>query len=375
MANQTSIASLPKELCSEIISNSDPKSIAVCTSVSKSWNNIVTNTAFSKLYSQKRPSITGFFYQSSANSPEKLQYVPVSPREEYVSDPPSCLGLLDSPAILKNSCNGLLLWSVNNRLVISNPLTKKFTPLDYTFHFVKIFACGVAFDPSISDHFKVILLVRESVRCFKSRVFSSEGMNWGDEIETQVPFSQAKPYSPYKGVFLNGIIYWELMNHSLYAYTAIDNVSCLIGLPIMEKNAENSLSRGQPGCLGEAKGSLHYCRVLDTVLNVWESEQLPLVSSATWDLKYRIDLCGVTNMYPEMNFLGSQALAFVDGCHAILMSTKHQIIEFSFGDDNVRKRYRAQINISRRNVTAARHVCSSMFFPFKHSLALFNIHR
>lgn len=272
MAYQTSIASLSKDLCSEILSNSDPQSISICKSVSKSWNDIVSNTEFTKLYSEKRPSITEFFYQSSVSYPEKLQYVPVFPRQIYVTDPPSCLGFLDSPPILQNSCNGLLLRLVENaKLVISNPLTKKFIPLDYTFDFVNIILCGIAFVPSISDHFKVILLVVESM-CLKSRVFSSEEMNWSAGIETRV-FFKATPYSRYQGLFLNGIIYWELMDHSLYAYNVGDNVCCLIGLPEMKKITENSLALKQPGFLGESKGSLHYyCQVLDNVLNVWESQ-------------------------------------------------------------------------------------------------------
>uniref|UniRef100_A0A165A516 F-box domain-containing protein n=1 Tax=Daucus carota subsp. sativus TaxID=79200 RepID=A0A165A516_DAUCS len=375
MAYRTSITSLSKELCSEIFSNSDPKSISICKSVSKSWNCIVSDTEFTKLYSQKRPPITGFFYQSSVLNPEKLQYVAVSPHQEYISDPPSCLGFLDSPAILVNSCNGLLLWLVEDtKLVISNPLTKKYIPLDWTFDFVEIYACGIAFDPSISDHFKVILLVVESVGCFKSRVFSSEGMNWGDGIESQVPFKKGLPISSYKGVFLNGIIYWELKNQSLLAYNVSDNTSCLIGLPMIKENAMKLSFKRQPACLGEFNGNLHYCRVFGSMLNVWGSKQMPLVSSATWALKYQIDLCSVTNTYPEMKFVGSQALAFVDDCNGILMSIEQWIIEVNFLYKAVQRRYRTRINTPSA-IEAAACVHPSMFFPFKQSLALFNIRK
>ena len=111
MAHQTSIDSLPRDLCcAEILTRLDPESLYTCKLVSKSWYDLITNRSFTQLYSEKRPKITFLFFQSNDMYPEKLQYVAIYPNQEYISDPPSCLGFLDSHAILQSSCNGLLLW-------------------------------------------------------------------------------------------------------------------------------------------------------------------------------------------------------------------------------------------------------------------------
>lgn len=375
MAHQTCyIESLPKDLCSaEIFTRLDPESLFTCKRVSKSWYDLITNRSFTQLYSEKRPKVTSFFFQSSDMYPEKLQYVSIYPHQEYITDPPSCLGFLDSPAILKNSCNGLLLWLVgNSELIVSNPLTSRFLPIIWTFDFVGIFVYGVAFDPLVSNHFKVVIFVEESKECFKSKVFSSEGLSWSDGNETQVPINRALPYSGSRGVYLNGVMYWELRDHSLLAYDVSNEADCVIGLPPMKKKMKMAAFT-EPGCLGVSKGKLCYCRLVDTVLHVWQTKQMPLARSGNWAIKHKINLCSVMKMYPEMKFRGSQALSFLNDCQGILLSIKHKVIEFRFGDNAVQNMYKARRNISRNNVDDADYVQPSMFFPFVQSLALFNI--
>lgn len=374
MAQQTSIESLPKDLCSaEIFTRLDPESLYNCKRVSRSLYDLISNRSFTQLYSEKRPSITGFFFQSSDAYPEKLQYVSIYPNQEYVADPPSCLGFLDSPAILQNSCNGLLVWLVDNsQLIVSNPLTNKSIPLNWSFDSVKVFAHGVAFDPLVSDHFKVIVLVGESKGCLKSKVFSSEGMNWGAGIETQVPFDQALPYSSSKGVYLNGVLYWELRDNSLLAYDVSNDADCFVRLPQLKKKTKH-LEFTEAGCLGLSRGNLCYSRLVGTVLRVWKTKQMPLARSGNWAIEHKVNLCGVMKMNSRMKFRGSQALAFLNDCHGILLSIKHGVIEFRFGDNAVQNMYKARRIASRRIVDVADHVQPSMFFPFVQSLALFNI--
>lgn len=374
MAHQTSIDSLPKDLCcTEILTRLDPESLYNCKLVSKSWYDMIKNRSFTQLYSEKRPKVTGFFFQSSDMYPEKLQYVSIYPNQEYITDPPSCLGFLDSPAILQNSCNGLLLWLVgNSQLIVSNPLASRCLPIMWNFDFLGIFAVGVVFDPLVSDHFKVVVFVEETKGCFKVKVFSSEGLNWSDGSETQVVVNRAKPYGCARGVYLNGVLYWELRDHSLLAYDVENEADCVVRLPAVKKKTRIG-EFSEPGCLGVSKGKLCYCRVVGTVVQVWQTKQMPLSRSGNWAIKHRVNLCGVMRMYPEMKFRGSQALAFLNDCHGILLSIKHGVIEFRFGDDAVRNMYKARRYISRKNVDADENVQPSMFFPFVQSLALFNL--
>ncbi|XP_074346192.1 putative F-box protein At3g16210 [Apium graveolens] len=374
MAHDTSIDSLPKDLCcAEILTRLDPESLYNCKRVSKSWYDLIKNRSFTQLYSEKRPKVTAFFFQSSDMYPEKLQFVSIYPNQEYISDPPACLGFLDSPAILQNSCNGLLLWLVgNSRIIVSNPLASRCLPIIWTFDFLEIFAYGVAIDPLVSDHFKFVVFVEETKGCYKVKVFSSEGLNWSDGSETRVVNNRALPYSCARGVYLNGILYWELRDHSLLAYDVGNEIDCVMRLPLVRKKTR-SVEFREPGCLGVSKGKLWYCRVIGTVVNVWQTKQMPLARSGNWVVKHKINLCGVMRDYPEMKFRGSQALAFLNDCREILLSIKHGVIEFSFGDNAVRSMYKARRYMSRKNVDASEYVQPSMFFPFVQSLALFNL--
>ncbi|KAK1358947.1 F-box domain-containing protein [Heracleum sosnowskyi] len=374
MAHQTSIESLPKDLCcAEILTRLDPESLYNCKRVSKSWYEIIKNRSFTQLYSEKRPKVTAFFFQSSDMYPEKLQFVSVYPNQESISDPPSCLGFLDSPAILQNSCNGLLLWLVgNSRIIVSNPLASRCLPIYWTFDFLGIFAYGVGFDPLVSDHFKFVVFVEETKGCFKVKAFASEELSWNDGRETQVVVNRASPYSCARGVYLNGVLYWELRDNSLLAYDVGNEVECVIRLPPVRKKTRNVEFR-EPGCLGVWKDKLCYCRVVGTVVHVWQTKQMPLARSGNWGIRHKINLCGVMRMYPEMKFRGSQALAFLNDCREILLSIKHGVIEFRFGDNSVRNMYKARRYISRKNVDADDYIQPSMFFPFVQSLALFNL--
>lgn len=365
MEFSNSISSLHKDVYMEILARLDPRSLSRFKLVSKYWYHFISHPSFSKFYFKSRPSITGFFYQTSKQYPEKLKFVPISPHQENITDPPSCLGFLDSPAILHNSCNGLLHWSISpDQHFISNPLTNKSVTLIWPFGSCEVFACGIAFDPSISDHFKVIvLMVRQNL---KSRVFSSEEMDWGMEIESLVPGNHEPPYCRIKGVFLNGFLYWELRNNELIAYHVNDHIVSLVKLPVMD-NLVEKLGFIEPGCLGESGGKLHYCRVLGTLLCVWEANQEALVNSSTWVHKHLVNLCGVMYKSPSIKPHGSQALAFLDDCQGILLGMKKKIVMYKFPDRAIQ-----EVCEARRNGEIRAYVQPSMFFPFVESLALFN---
>ncbi|KAL1812028.1 hypothetical protein ACET3Z_022093 [Daucus carota] len=262
--------------------------------------------------------------------------------------------------------------SLPRDLCCAEILTSKFLPILWTFDFIGIFAYGLAFDPLVSDHFKFVVFVEETKGCFKSKAFSSEGLIWSDGVETEVLVNHALPYSGSRGVYLNGVLYWELRDHSLLAYDVDNDTDCVIELPPLKKKTK-VLGFTEAGCLGVSKGKLLYCRLVGTVIHVWQTKQMPLERSGHWATKHKINLCDVMRVYPEMKFQYSQALTFLNDCHGILLSIRHGVIELRFGDNAVQNMYKACRCVSRKNMDAEGYIQPSMFFPFMQSLALFNI--
>ncbi|KAK2985822.1 hypothetical protein RJ640_018688 [Escallonia rubra] len=325
---------------SDILPRLDAMSVARYNLVSEEWYEFLSDPSFTDLFFSERPSITGFFYQTSSNYPEKIQYVAIDPHQEHVSYPTSCLGFLDNPAILHNSCNGLLHWSSSwYNHFISNPLTNKFVAvkIEYQNRPNMFFACGIAFDPNTSDHFEVIVLVgHPSLDVLRSKSFASQTLKWGMERKTLVPRNQAAPYCPHRGVFLNGSVYWELRSNVLLAYDVRDQSASLIKLPDdIDISDENNLGFDQPGCLGVSGGKLHYCRILMAmILYVWVEMEDNSTNTTTWVRRFSVNICDSMRRNPSMlvPYYLSEALSFVNGCKWVLVGVRGSVVALRLKD-------------------------------------------
>ncbi|KAK3012341.1 hypothetical protein RJ639_011642 [Escallonia herrerae] len=341
MKQFSSTSSLHKDLYMEILQRLDAKSLTRFKLVSKQWYKFLSDPSFATVYFVKRPSITGFFYQTSGKYEEKIQYVPIERTQEPVSDPTQCLGFLDEAAILRNSCNGLLHWASSRYMhFVSNPLTNKFIAFRFPYDDVTFFACGIAFDPTVSDELQVILIVgHPGLGVLRLCSFASETQNWCVEKETLVSANHKQPHCPYRGVFFNGVLYWELMDNVLLACDASDHSTSIVKLP-----AVDSLSGAKPGCLGCSNGRLQYCRVLkDMFLRVWVARQCGMTNSTSWVFEYKVKVCELMPEKPAMMppLDEVQPLGFLDGCDGILVAVRDAINAYSVKDGAVKKSLRA----------------------------------
>ncbi|KAK9287560.1 hypothetical protein L1049_015981 [Liquidambar formosana] len=362
----SSFNSLHEDLYTEILIRLDAKSLARFKLVSKDWYLFLSNDYFTRHYSESRPSITGFFYETSTQYKEKLRYVSIDTKEDFVIDPPSCLGFLDGPARLVNSCNGLLHWvSSWDQQFISNPLTNKSVALPWPIPRHQFFACGIAFDPLVSDHFVVVVLLLQSRINLKSRIFSSETMEWGEMKEIVVIPHRPKPKCCKRGVFLNGFLHWEMTDNAILVYDVKGQSGWMMKSPMNDELVEK-LGFSEPGCLGGFGGKLHYCRVIGTLLCVWVATQYSSSNSTIWVEQHSVNLYNVMCENSSIIPHGSQALAFL--CHGeeILLCVKGKIIGYRFDDNAVRE-------VCKVQRSDGSHVEPSMFFPFVHTLALFNL--
>lgn len=241
-------------------------------------------------------------------------------------------------------------------------------PVEWPFGKNQVFSSGIAFDPSVSDQFEVVVLLIGSSDNLKSKSFSSERMDWGLEKETSILDSAIKPYCPNRGVFINGVLYWELKSNSLLAYNVKDQIDWFIELPVL-KSVSKKLEFAEPGCLGESKGRLYYCRLIGTLLFVAQSSTTSATSRAemaSWVPLHLIELSGVIRCgSPSIKPHGPQALAFLDDCSGVLVSVKNKIKAYYLGDGSVK-----EVCQVRGNGYQLPYIQPSMFFPFVHTLAL-----
>ncbi|XP_057964818.1 putative F-box/kelch-repeat protein At3g17570 [Malania oleifera] len=366
--------SLPKEINHEILCRLDVKSLATLKLVSKYWNCFLSDPSFLRFFSQRRPCITGFFYRSSAMYDEKIRYASIDDKEEPVSDPSSPLGFLDYPAVLHNSCNGLLHWfSAWNIQFISNPLTHKSVFLPWPFAWDEFFACGIAFDPTQSDHFHVVVITIQSgfpPLKLSSRAFSSETFRWSENATSLAIRGQiGTPFRREAGIFLNGSIHWELKSTAILVYDVKEKAGRIVESPLTNSPLMEVFGgvRGfsEPACLGEFFGELHYSRVLGTALRVWVKTQILSSNSGIWVQRLLIDLSPVILRDPNIRIGESEALAFLPDCRGVLLGATGKIYAYRFDEGEVR-----DVCIVERN--GGDCVLPRMFFPFVHSLGLFN---
>ncbi|XP_010271380.1 PREDICTED: uncharacterized protein LOC104607435 [Nelumbo nucifera] len=391
------VPSLNSDVYSEILYRLNVKSISRFKSVSKEWNAIISSPSFALNYSKRKPSITGFFYSSSRAYKEKLRYVSIDHREDDVSDPSSCLGFLDNPAILRNSCNGLLHWSCSRDLhYISNPLTRKSVPVPWTAVDVSVFfSSGIAFDPSVSLHFELVVLMLQ----FQSgeghhlhvKTFRSETGQWGEtkKILTIDPQVRVRlfPISPYQGVYLNGCLHWEMNDNALLVYNVNQESAYLMELPPLQSSSSSypqprrrrpfrfmgllgeQRSNSLTGCLGESGGCLHWCRLGQHLLQVWSLQNNEHSSSVDWIPKYTVylDALLLENSQTSGAIIKGEilVLGFLHDCRGVLLSQGGKVLAYHFGSNLANGVTKIESNVWSV-------IQPYMFFPFVHSSAVAN---
>ncbi|CDP19971.1 unnamed protein product [Coffea canephora] len=343
------------DILQQILLYLPPKSLLRFQCVSKKWLSIISDPAFRRLHSWFYPTTVGTSSSASAatealfvfpwtykKTPQELNFISLS--DGYVNPMAKMVSHLnnffDNGAIVDfHSCNGLLALVFklddcddHREFVVYNPTTcqhrliPKFNgskpndpqlndphfndpyydpyfddPHFHHFQITRRFeALNIVFDPSKSDHFKLVYIWRDDYhgdtwdRCGFA-VYASETGIWRESMDTLEMDPPDLPTTYFgNGVLWNGDLHW--LNDFKYMICFDLDKECLHRdmppLPV-------EFSEWEFWYFGECNGCLYVIEVnnpFGLLFDVFEMER----DYSKWVLKYHIDLAPLRILYPSM---------------------------------------------------------------------------
>ncbi|XP_058206866.1 F-box protein At5g07610-like [Rhododendron vialii] len=294
-----------EDLLTEIISFLPAKPLLKFKSVSKHWRSLISDVKFTSNHACRNPSsslISGLYFYHRP----WVTFKSVS-LHGHLSLP--TLAFLDpvlkgSESRVEDSCNGLLLFSNGGKkeYIVCNPTTQKYIALPQhgdstTYTYSHNFGAYLAFDPSKSPYYKVVLLSYhcgyvERSRSYRIYIYSSESASW-KEVHVKAPI--VGPYG--RRVFWNGAIHWMSHddNHILFESFNID-AEILTGT--QTPKVPNILNGDKIQYFGECGGSLlliqsrEYSAMGFRILEMKKD-------CCRWIVKCRVNLRPIRSVFPE----------------------------------------------------------------------------
>ncbi|THG19130.1 hypothetical protein TEA_028842 [Camellia sinensis var. sinensis] len=280
------------DLLSEILLRLPPKSLIRFKSVSRNWLHLISDSHFASNHSRRNRnlSISGLFYHHSWPTNEQPNSVSLVGQSSLPT-----LAFIESPATIriKSSCNGLLLCEIYRDVsqrkrvcyIVCNPTTQKFTPL--LDHGGNPSPACLAFDPSQSPHYKVVLL--HYIPSPQFAIYSSESKSW-KRITVD-----ALPVTYLNGVFWNGAIHW-LTDNYLVRFDVGSDEQIQIPNPIAPK----ILSLAKTRYFGECDG--HLLLIQMRLRSAMGFRILQMESdSFCWIVKCRVNLRPLISVFPDID--------------------------------------------------------------------------
>lgn len=268
--------------------------------VSKQWCAVISRPDFCRLFNQSVASPTALFALPSYHRDQEYLFLPLD--EKPSPAPFRSLKFVDDPEGIRilHSCNGLLICCSNytveahNRsYYIYNPTINQYRILPKTssmFHGA-VFGIFLAFNPSKSVHYKVVL-VRSSdtlTQPYQIEIYSSETRLWrisSDPFSTDVNLRN--------GVFCHNAIHW-MSSWGRFLCFDLDQERFKEMPGIGDWGGGN-----QCRYFGGSRDNLHLILSNDSYqskeLDVYEMEK----DYSRWFIKYRVDLSQVISVFPEM---------------------------------------------------------------------------
>ncbi|XP_052181876.1 F-box protein At5g07610-like [Diospyros lotus] len=230
---------------------------------------------------------------------------------DFVSDP---LGIK-----ISQSCSGLLLCSSSSSMMDSsntcyyvyNPTTKRYTtiprPRSSREQYNVILSMNLAFDPSVSLHYKVLCVCADGSpnSPYQTDVYSSDTRKWDLSTASFVDSCGALFEN---GIFLNGKIHWPSCSKTSIYYDL--NRAKVLEMPMpmpMPVSRSRELRRFE-----ESGGRLlfvSFSEPRNTQFDVFEMQR----NYSTWFLKYRVDLRVGAAAFPGLLSSPYFLLCFVGG--------------------------------------------------------------
>ncbi|KAF7153198.1 hypothetical protein RHSIM_Rhsim01G0016900 [Rhododendron simsii] len=286
------------DLLTEILLRLPAKSLVRFESVSKHWLSVISCPQFSTAHSSRNPSpsVSGLYSYEISSSDYSRRLITVSlhgpgnlPSLRFVDGP----GGTRSKPRIEHSLNGLLLFSHYDdesetiSYIVCNPTTQKRTVLSRGWISKAPHDGFLAFDPSKSPHYKVVLISMSTSRPYCVDVYSSHDASWDYVfVEDKCCYSD--------GVFWNGAIHWLSDESGLLRFDV--DAGEMIALP----NPRNPkiLAYDKILYFGECGGRLVLLQspsCFPMGFGILELEK----DYSGWSVKCRVNLRRLRNEFPE----------------------------------------------------------------------------
>ncbi|KAH6811591.1 hypothetical protein C2S51_025353 [Perilla frutescens var. frutescens] len=205
------------DLLAEILVRLPAKSLTRSKLVCKHWLSVISGDEFRRRYTLHGPKPPASLLLQTRTS----KFFHIKPFDKKPILVPYKFRLPNPKIKILSSCNGLMLLESESHLrtdyYVHNPTTNQSRRivLDYCEDYPGIVGLSLAFDPSKSLHYTIVL-VRGALkspdyndrrqRIFRVEVYDSESCIWEKGSE---PFTASAELKFSSGVHCNGLIYWK----------------------------------------------------------------------------------------------------------------------------------------------------------------------
>ncbi|XP_021743297.1 F-box protein At5g07610-like [Chenopodium quinoa] len=305
------------DLTSQILLRLPSRSVDNLRHTSKQWCSISSDPYFITSHIRDNPPLLSGFFLHYFERPRALshEYVAVESIEKTTVG--SSLQFVEAQNSLDlhilQSCNGLLLCSLDTKYYICNPTTlqRKQIPLPKSWLTFGTYALNLAYDPKQSRHYKVVY-VRKFYGLqpkYQIEVYSSETGYWNTSGE---PFIEENDIDFKHGVFCKGAIHW-LKQTSSCLYFDI-NQGCLKSTP--EPPRTKQFDTTECEYFGQSNGHLYLVvrRHLPNFM-LYQMED----DYSGWSLKCVVDLDVLATNFPSMarNFYNTSVFSRIYECNVL----------------------------------------------------------
>ncbi|KAI8020369.1 F-box protein [Camellia lanceoleosa] len=341
------------DLLTQILIRVPAKSIIRFKSVSKRWLSLISDSQFASDHARRNhhSSVSALYFYSNRWSPdEQLQSVSIAGHQTLLPT----LSFLDgvvvssSATTIERSCNGLILCSNGFRkppYIVCNLTTKKFSLLPEigptsSESYRKNAAAFLAFDPSKSPHYKVLLFrysYANNGSWVEIEIYSSQTSSWK---HIYVPDPRDVPFK--FSVFWNGAIH--CISYANFHVRFEVEEEKLIQTP-MPRNPK-ILSPDKIRYFGECGGDLLLIQTPQPCAMGFSILQMHR-DYCGWIVKYRVNLRPILSVFPKterktiIKCSGFKVLCVVKGANekdfTLVLAIQGKVISYNVESKTLRE--------------------------------------
>nr|GEU53148.1 hypothetical protein [Tanacetum cinerariifolium] len=288
------------DLLMDILSRLPTRLLVRSMCVSQEWTTLIRNPTFQKLRNPNPEPPSGLFIAVSKNEYAKCEFVPYDIGNPV--KPPPLTPNFDPEAnifFIRNAVNGLFLCTgLRGKDYVYNPTINQFSKLPIRDTDSYLLGMSIAFDPSISPHYKIAYVYFLEERIFEIRVYSSETHTCKTACIVNLDYDISN--TPIKmefkgGVYWNNAVHW-ISDHRFVLYFNFDReLIHKISTPSVRKNLNY---------IFESRG--HFLDVemsdpVDSTLKIHELKR----DYSEWFVKYIVNLKELGWSFPRLFRRGS----------------------------------------------------------------------